>query len=60
MRAMITNPNLQQLLPAGNTNSLLLTAPGRELASLAEMIRKVDAVSAPPQARDAGVQGGAR
>jgi type II/III secretion system protein len=46
MRTMITDSNTQQMLPAGNTNSMVLTGFGGTVASLAEMLRIVDAASA--------------
>jgi len=42
MRTMFTDQSTQQIIPIGNSNSLLITANGAELASLAKMLRLVD------------------
>lgn len=49
MRTMITDANVQQMLPAGNTNSLVLTGPGDGVASLVEMLTMIDAAQPEPQ-----------
>jgi hypothetical protein len=46
MRTTITDANTQQMLPAGNTNSLVLTGMGDQVASLVRMLRIVDEHSA--------------
>jgi type II secretory pathway component GspD/PulD (secretin) len=42
---MITDANTQQMLPAGNTNSLVLTGFGAQIGALAEMLGRVDLAS---------------
>jgi type II secretory pathway component GspD/PulD (secretin) len=46
MRTMITDANTQQLLPAGNTNSLVLTGFASNVAALARMLKIVDEATA--------------
>jgi len=45
MRTMITDANTQQMLPAGNTNSMVLTGFGSNVAALARMLKIVDEAS---------------
>lgn len=45
MRTMITDANTQQMLPAGNTNAMVLTGFGSQIAALARMLRIVDEAS---------------
>ena len=45
MRTMITDANTQQMLPAGNTNSIVLTGFGSNTVALARMLRIVDNAS---------------
>ena len=45
MRTMITDANTQQMLPAGNTNSMVLTGFGSNVAALARMLQIVDEAS---------------
>ena len=47
MRTMITDANTQQLLPAGNSNSLVLVGTGQGVADLAKMLRTIDDAAAP-------------
>ena len=46
MRTMITDANTQQMLPAGNTNSMVLTGFASNVAALARMLRIVDEAAA--------------
>ena len=45
MRTMITDANTQQMLPAGNTNAMVLTGFGSNVAALARMLKIVDEAS---------------
>ncbi|MCP3917404.1 MAG: hypothetical protein GY711_17805 [bacterium] len=45
MRTMITDANTQQMLPAGNTDSMVLTGFGSNVVALARMLRIVDEAS---------------
>lgn len=45
MRTLITDANTQQMLPAGNTNTMLLTGYGSSLADLIEMLKRIDEAS---------------
>jgi len=45
MRTMITDANTQQMLPAGNTNSMVLTGFGGQVAGLVSMLRLTDKTS---------------
>jgi len=45
MRTMITDANTQQMLPAGNTNAMVLTGFGSNVAATARMLRIVDEAS---------------
>lgn len=45
MRTMITDANTQQMLPAGNTNAMVLTGFGSNIAALARMLLIVDEAS---------------
>ncbi len=45
MRTMLTDANTQQMLPAGNTNSMILTGFGSNVAALARMLTIVDQAS---------------
>ena len=47
MRTMITDANTQQMLPAGNSNSMVIVGFGSQLAAMAQMLREIDAASAP-------------
>ena len=49
MRTMITDANTQQMLPAGNTNSLVLTGFGTNVAQLVNLLRRVDEYATPPK-----------
>jgi len=46
MRTMITDANTQQMLPAGNTNSMVLTGFASNVAALARMLKIVDEAAA--------------
>ena len=46
MRTMITDTNTQQMLPAGNSNSMVLVGYATTVADLADMLRIVDDASA--------------
>ena len=46
MRTMITDTNTQQMLPAGNTNSMVLVGFGSNVVALARMLKIVDEASA--------------
>jgi hypothetical protein len=46
MRVMFTDQNMQQLVPVGNSNSLVITATGTMVASLATVLQAVDASAA--------------
>ncbi len=46
MRTMITDSNTQQMLPAGNSNSLVLTGFASNVAELVRMLRIVDEAAA--------------
>ncbi len=45
MRTMITDANTQQMLPAGNTNNMILVGTGTFVAGLAGMLRQIDAAA---------------
>ena len=45
MRTMITDANTQQMLPAGNTDSMVLVGFGSQVAATARMLRIVDEAS---------------
>lgn len=45
MRTMITDANTQQMLPAGNSSSMVLIGLGAQLASLADSLRAIDDAS---------------
>lgn len=45
MRTMITDANTQQMLPAGNTNSMVLVGFGSNVVALAKMLMIVDEAS---------------
>ncbi|MFT5150756.1 MAG: general secretion pathway protein D [Planctomycetota bacterium] len=45
MRTMITDANTQQMLPAGNTDSMVLVGFGSNVAATARMLRIVDQAS---------------
>lgn len=45
MRSMFTDANTQQIIPVGNSNSLILTGFGSSVASIAKMLKFVDAAS---------------
>jgi hypothetical protein len=61
MRTMLTDANTQQIIPVGASNSLILTGFGPSIASLVEVLRKVDAESAahPPAQAPGGTADGA-
>ena len=46
MRTMVTDANTLQMLPAGNTDTLVLTGFGNNIAELADMLARIDAASA--------------
>lgn len=46
MRAMLTDANTQSIIPVGNSNSLILTGFGSQVAALARMLLLVDEASA--------------
>jgi len=46
MRSMITDANTTQMLPAGNTNSMVIQAFGDHLAELVEQFEMINAASA--------------
>ncbi|MFT6107244.1 MAG: type II secretory pathway component GspD/PulD (secretin) [Planctomycetota bacterium] len=46
MRTMITDANTQQMLPAGNSNSMVLVGFGDSVGDLAEALQVIDAASA--------------
>jgi len=45
MRAMITDANTQQMLPAGNTNAMVLSGFGSNVVAMARMLKIVDDAS---------------
>ncbi|MEO2236894.1 MAG: secretin N-terminal domain-containing protein, partial [Candidatus Poseidoniia archaeon] len=45
MRTMLIDANTQQLLPAGNTNSMVITAFGDFAADLARTLKEIDALA---------------
>jgi general secretion pathway protein D len=45
MRTMLTDANTQQMLPAGNTHSMILTGFGSNVAALARMLTIIDEAS---------------
>ena len=45
MRTMLTDANTQSMLPAGNTNSMVLTGFGDSVAALARMLKTIDEAS---------------
>jgi hypothetical protein len=53
MRQMFQDPQSQQIIPVGNSNSILLTGRGGEVAKIARMLLEVDAAEARNQAEDA-------
>ena len=46
MRQLIADPNTQQMIPAGSSNSFVLTGFGTQVAALARMLRIIDNASA--------------
>jgi general secretion pathway protein D len=46
MRTMLTDANTQQIIPVGNSNSLILTGFGSDVVALARMLEIVDDASA--------------
>ena len=42
MRTMFTDANTQQIIPVGNSNSLIITGFGSNVASIVKMLRFVD------------------
>lgn len=46
MRAMVTDPNTMQVIPVGNSNSLIVTGFGSNVAALVRMLELVDEASA--------------
>ncbi len=46
MRQLIADPNTQQMIPAGSSNSFVLTGFGSQVAALARMLRIIDNASA--------------
>ena len=53
MRTLFTDQSTQQIIPVGNSNSLIITANGSSLASLVKVLRSVDE-SARLSAEEAG------
>jgi type II secretory pathway component GspD/PulD (secretin) len=49
MRAMLTDGNTQQIVPVGNSNSLILTGLAGEVWALAENLLRIDALEAADQ-----------
>jgi hypothetical protein len=49
MRTMITDANTMQMLPAGNSTSMVLTGFGPYLAGMVEHLRLIDACSVLPK-----------
>lgn len=47
MRTMITDANTQQMLPAGSSNSMVIVGTGRSVVGMVEMLKRIDAASAP-------------
>jgi hypothetical protein len=45
MRTMFTDANTQQIIPVGNSNSLILTGFGTNIASIVRMLQEVDEVA---------------
>jgi general secretion pathway protein D len=45
MRSMITDPNTQQMLPAGNSQSMVLVGFGSNVVALANMLKIIDDAS---------------
>ena len=45
MRTLITDANTQQMLPAGNTNSMIITGFGSSVAQIVDALRLIDAES---------------
>ncbi|MBL4771329.1 MAG: hypothetical protein JKY61_09345 [Planctomycetes bacterium] len=50
-RQLIRNPNLQQMIPAGSGNSMILSGPGEWVFNLASMLRLSDTIQAEERAR---------
>ncbi|HPF14843.1 MAG TPA: secretin N-terminal domain-containing protein, partial [Planctomycetota bacterium] len=46
MRQLIADPNTQQMIPAGSSNSFVLTGFGSQVAALARMLKIIDDASA--------------
>ena len=46
MRQLIADPNTQQMIPAGSSNSFVLTGFGSQVAALARMLKIIDEASA--------------
>ncbi|MEZ6015950.1 MAG: secretin N-terminal domain-containing protein [Planctomycetota bacterium] len=46
MRTMITDANTQQMLPAGNSSTMVLTGFGSSMAALVDLLRTIDEASA--------------
>ena len=42
MRTMFTDANTQQIIPVGNSNSLIITGFGSSVASMIEMLRRIE------------------
>jgi hypothetical protein len=51
VRALFTDANTQQLIPVGNSSTLMITSFGPEVASIVGMLREVDAATAREIAR---------
>jgi hypothetical protein len=49
MRTLISDANTQQMLPAGNSNSMVLTGTGGQLAAVVEMLHAVHDAAPEPQ-----------
>lgn len=46
MRVLLTDQNTQTMMAAGNTNSMIITGMGTQVAYIVEMMRQVDAAAA--------------
>ncbi len=51
MRTMITDANTQQMLPGGNTNSMVLTGFGSQVYEFALMLKRMDAEAGKAEAK---------
>jgi hypothetical protein len=53
MRQMMQDPQVQQIIPVGNTDSIIVTGRGTEIATIARMLLTADASAARAQAENA-------